>query len=137
VKIALLAVLLALVGGGGYMLLNPGPRSFDELYDGGPDDVVRLLMRDGTTGEAVTTEDPEAIAAFFDLANSVTYTRQWDLRPRGGWLYYVDLFEPGSGSPDLRVTFLGTKAEVGGARYELSRDLRGELDAFYTRQALR
>lgn len=135
VKIILLGIaILTLLGVGVYLLLNPPQRTFETLYHGDPKAVTRLLMRDGTTGEAVTTEDPDAIAAFFELANSVTYTRDWDLRPRAGWLYYVDLFEGSSDAPDLRVTFLGSSAEIGSARYNLNRDLSAELAAFYHRE---
>jgi hypothetical protein len=134
VPVLLIVAAVVVVGILGYRWLNPPARTFNELYPGDPDAVTRLLMRNGTTGEAVATEEPEVIAAFFDLAGTVTYTRDWDLRTRAGWRYYVDLFTGGAGAPHLRVTFLGAAAEVDGARYELSRDLSEPLDALYHRE---
>lgn len=117
----------------GYRWLNPPQRTFDALYPGDPAAVTRLLMRNGTTGEAVETEEPATIAVFFDLTRSATYTRDWDLRPRAGWRYYVDLFTGASEARVLRVTFLGTAVEIDGARYNLDRDLSDALDALYYR----
>lgn len=129
----ILAILisLAVLGTGVYRWLNPPPSTFASLYGGEPASVRRLLMRDGTTGEAVTTTDPETIVAFFDLAGSAIYTHRWNLRPRAGWLYYIDLFEIESEVPDFRITFLGSRAEVGRATYDLSRDLSTDLETFY------
>lgn len=110
-----------------------GALAFEDLYSGNLASVSHVLIRDGNTGEAVTTADPARIAEALDLIGSLNFTRQRDQAPRSGWRYYVDLY---TGEADtFRVTFSGRTAGIDGAYYDLDRDISEELTELYQQMA--
>jgi hypothetical protein len=87
--------------------------------------VTRLLVRDGTTGEARTSSDSERIAEAIDLLASATFTRRSDQAPRAGYQVYVDLYT--GDEPACRITLAGSAVTIDGTRYEADRDLNAEV----------
>lgn len=111
------------------------------LLDMREDQVMRMLIREGSTGGKVVTEDPESIGAFLDLLEDLSLEETRDDGPRAGWSYYVDLYlEDGS---FIRVDFAGDRVTFGEMRpgysgvqrlgpvYEAGRDPLPEIRALY------
>ena len=119
----------------------PGPAVFTELQQGDVA-VFKLTMRDGTTGEAVSTSDGEKIEQFIALMEDVLFIKKDDQEQRLGWSYTVDLHTEEKGYH--RITFLGGQTAhfsavntAGHYRvkktpyYKMDRNLLAELEQFY------
>jgi len=87
--------------------------------------ITRLLVRDGTTGEAHTSANPGTIDEVIDLLASATFTRRSDQAPRAGYQHYVDLFTGDVRA--CRITLAGSSATIYGTHYEADRDVNTEL----------
>ncbi|MGC9469223.1 MAG: hypothetical protein ACP5HS_11575 [Anaerolineae bacterium] len=124
--IAAILLLTVVLMGLAYMWwVNPRPRSLASLCDLESSQITQVLIRDGTTGEARTTSDPEQIATILHLLTSVSYTRQVNQAPRAGYQFYVDLYE--TTEPVCRVTVAGQTASIGRLYYDLDRGIADEL----------
>jgi hypothetical protein len=119
VALAVIVTVIWLQGRGG----EPG--SLASLCDLQTTRVTRLLVRDGTTGEARTSSDPEKIGEVLDLLASTTFTRRSGQAPRAGYQHYADLYTEDEHA--CRVTLAGSSATIDGTHYEADRDLNAEL----------
>ena len=81
------------------------PVAFAELCPLEPDGVAQMLIRDGATGEGVTSSDQARIQDLYTLMEGVEFIPHPN-RPHGtGWRYYVDLIQPAGSF--FRITFAG------------------------------
>ncbi len=103
------------------------PVALSDLCDLEGARITEILIRNGTTGEAVTSVDPEVVATVRELLAFVTYTRRANQAPRAGYEVYVDFY---AGDERLcRVTLAGSGATIDGVAYDTSRALSAELAA--------
>lgn len=124
-KLVLLAALVALIGG-----YNPNQaRRFSDFYAGDASTITRIVMLNGVNGEIHTIADKNKIATFFSLVNALTFTRQQNQTPRGGYLYRVDLYQ--DKQKVLQLTFNSRAVAVNGVYYDLDSDVRERLDELY------
>ena len=106
-----------------------GPRQFGDLYAGDASAITRILLLNGINGETHVIAAPDGIAAFFDLAGSLNYTRQLNQAPRGGYLYRVELYA--GEEKTLEMVFSSQEVAVNGVYYDLDSDARARLDTLY------
>ena len=102
---------------------------FTAIFDGDLETVTRIEMRSGINGELHVIEGQEGIDQFLSLMNSLTFTLQLNQSPRGGYLYFADLY---AGEETLgRVTFTSQEAQVNVLYYDLDRDITESLNELY------
>lgn len=104
-------------------------RDFSQFYSGDNNNVTRLIMLDGNTGEMREVTDQEEIQAFFDMLETTAFMMQKDHTQRLGYLYWVDIYEDGQAV--LRITFTEETARINGVYYLLDNNVRGELNQLY------
>jgi hypothetical protein len=87
IGLLLLAVLLLMV----YVSVSSDTTSpFDFAhFQTGDSAFFKLSMRDGTTGEAVSTTEQDKIDEFINLVEALNYTKKEDQQQRVGWSYTV------------------------------------------------
>jgi hypothetical protein len=105
------------------------PAAFEPVYSREDGQASNLTMLDGNTGRMVSTSEPDVVEHCQAWLESLLMRRQADQRPRGGYLYWLDLQ-----SVDGRVkrfTFSERSVTVDGVHYDLNRSVRGELQALF------
>lgn len=105
------------------------PRQFGDLYTGDTSAITRIVLLNGINGETHVIAAPDGIAAFFDLAGSLSYTRQLNQAPRGGYLYRAELYA--GEKKTLEMVFSSQEVAVNGVYYDLDSDVRARLDTLY------
>ncbi len=104
-------------------------KRFSDFYTGDASTITRIAMLNGINGETHAIRDAKPIAAFFDLVTALSFTRQANQSPRGGYLYRVDLYQ--GEDPALQLTFNSRAVAIDGTYYDLDADVRARLDALY------
>lgn len=68
---------------------------------------VEAVLRDGSTGEAVTITDEESLQRLFALVQDNVFTKARRQEQKTGWTYYADItWESGE---ETRITFVGSR----------------------------
>lgn len=104
-------------------------RDFSQFYSGDNDNVTRLIMLDGNSGEMREINNQEEIQAFFDMLETTAFMMAKDHTPRLGFLYWVDIYEDGEAV--LRLTFTEDTARINGVYYLMDNNVRAELNQLY------
>jgi hypothetical protein len=128
-KLILSLVVLTLLAGCGLHR----PRQLADLYAGDASAITRIVLLNGINGETHVVAAPDGIAAFFDLAGSLSYTRQLNQAPRGGYLYRAELYA--GEEKTLEMVFSSQEVAVNGVYYDLDSDVRARLDTLYASAA--
>lgn len=105
-------------------------RDFSQFYAGDNNNVTRLIMQDGNSGETREITNQEEIQAFFDMLETTAFMMLKDHTPRLGYLYWVDIYEDGEAV--LRLTFSEESATINGVHYLLDNNVRAELNQLYS-----
>jgi hypothetical protein len=104
-------------------------RDFSQFYAGDNNNVTRLIMQDGNSGETREITNQEEIQAFFDMLETTAFMMLKDHSPRPGYLYWVDIYEDGQAV--LTLTFGEESATINGVHYVLDNNVRAELSQLY------
>lgn len=78
---------------------------FTDVYNKKASDIVKLRIRNGSTGEIRETTDQAKIEEFLKIVNSIEFTKDKDQGLKMGWTYYVDLFESNNDKIWFRIGF--------------------------------
>jgi hypothetical protein len=108
---------------------DESPRAFTDFYQHEPGMTSRIEMLDGTTGQIRVLVEREHIDLYFNLMDSLTFTRKSDQQPRAGYLYWSDLYD--GTRRLLRVTFGGEDAQIGNIWYDLDQSIHDDLQILY------
>jgi len=128
-KLILSLVVLTLLAGCGLHR----PKQLADFYTGDASAITRIVLLNGINGETHVITGAADIAECFSLLNSLTFTRQSNQLPRGGFLYRVELFE--GEQKALEMIFESRSVAVNGVYYELDADVRAPLDTLYASAA--
>ena len=117
--------LLAVVGG-----CMGDQRDFRGLLGRNPEEVTKISLRCGTTGELVEVAGDEEMGEFIALLEGKTFEKAKDQARRVGYRYYAD-FHRGDDTL-LRLTFQGDLVSVNQTYYQVTENIPQEkLDAFF------
>ena len=139
ISVVTMLLLLLVVSWIRYSIKYPGAVRFEEVYQSDTNEIHKLRMRSGSTGEARTTEEKERIGVFLDIMERARFVKDKDQRLRMGWRYYVDLFESVNEDEWFRINFTRVRFERSGKqlipspyyRIENEDEIMDELTAFY------
>jgi hypothetical protein len=93
------------------------------------EEVTKVEIRDGSTGELRTVIQRENIEALFDLVNNLEYTLQTGKRPETGYTYYADFYS--GDNKLLRITFAGEMMQFDNTVYLIDRQILDFLKEIY------
>jgi hypothetical protein len=103
--------------------------SFFDITDVRVEDVSRVEMRDGSTGELRTIIQREDIEALFDLLGTLEYNRHTVPPQTTGYAYYADFYS--GDNKLLRITFAGERVQFDNTDYTIDRQIQVSLEEIF------
>ena len=122
-RLSLLLSILFLLSGCGLELET---KTFEEFYEKDLNDVSKIEIVDGSTGNEVTTTDNEKIQGFIDEIRNAEFIPDDNQEKRDGFRYSVTFFEN-----DERIFQFGT-TQINGSYYHTEPDIHPIVDNFFT-----
>ena len=121
--IILLAVLLFII-----ISYSSKSKHFSELYNGNTQDVTKLEMVDGRTGQRYNTQDSAKIQEFLNIMDTRRFSKELIQTPRTGYRYFVDLYE--GSNKTARLTFSGD-VQFDSIYYQIDMDITNKMEAYF------
>lgn len=87
----------------------PEAVKFSEVYQKSPMDILRLRIRNGSSGHIKETDNPQDIENFIRIIKDVTFEKDINQEDRNGWSYSVELYGKSDTDSWFRVGFGGMK----------------------------
>jgi hypothetical protein len=103
--------------------------TFSEITDVKQEEVTRVEIRAGSTGELRTVFHQEDIEALFDLLKTLEYIRESPQKQFSGYSYYADLYS--ANQKLLRVTFAGDRVQFDNTIYFIEQQIQDFLDELF------
>ena len=94
------------------------PESFENLLGTNKANITKVLMRDGSNGNYVITDDKEKINEIINLINDRDYTKSANQEDRTGYRYYYDFYS--GDNIKMRITGDGDVVEINNTYYGVS-----------------
>jgi hypothetical protein len=102
---------------------------FSDITEVKEEEVSRVEMRDGSTGELRTVVQREDIEALFNILKTLEYTRQTPQNQTTGYTYYADFYS--GDNRLLRITFSGERVQVDNTNYLINREILDFLEKIF------
>jgi hypothetical protein len=103
--------------------------TFSEITDVKQEEVTRVEIRAGSTGELRTVFHQEDIETLFDLLKTLEYIRESPQKQFSGYSYYADLYS--ANQKLLRVTFAGDRVQFDNTIYFIEQQIQDFLDELF------
>lgn len=112
-RVLLVIVAVGLVVAAGWWFVTTSgaaPVEFSELCPIDAGDVERVVMRDGSTGEAASSAHTDDIETLFEILNAVQFRPEPKPEQRAGWILVFDLYD--TDDSYFRVQFQGAAVKT-------------------------
>ncbi|MBW3110247.1 hypothetical protein KYJ26_00115 [Bacillus sp. MCCB 382] len=100
-------------------------QTFSEFYPRDLDDVTKITLVDGSTGNKKIMTNQEVIKKFLNQIKDITFTPDDNQEERTGWRYSITLYQEGE------RTFQFTLTEIEEHYYHSKPDIFPIVDDFY------
>lgn len=100
-------------------------QSLEVFYnDAKIENVDKVIIQDGTTGDSVSITEQEQINEFLTLIKNIEFTQEDNQEERKGWRYGIRLFD---GEKEFKFTL----SEIGDTYYKSNPDIYPIVDNYY------
>ncbi|MDP4144926.1 MAG: hypothetical protein Q8936_10675 [Bacillota bacterium] len=99
-------------------------KSFNNLLGTSDQNITKVLMRSGSTGNYVETTDKAKIKELINLVNNRDYHISLNQASRSGYIYYYDFY---SGDESIiRIMGCGSNVNINGIYYNVSKEISAD-----------
>jgi len=100
-------------------------QSLEQFYnDANIENVDKVIIQDGSTGDSKTMVEPEQIDEFLALIKDIVFTPQENQEERTGWRYAITLFD---GEKDFAFSL----TNINDTYYDSNPDIHPIVDSYY------